>query len=107
MHTHAADNEYFWAWDKMYDIVHNEPDLAWELILRIMKADNSAIGLANLAAGPLEDLLGLHGDKIIERAEKEAVGDSQFKYLLGGVWKNMMTGEIWDRVQKARGKIIW
>ncbi len=39
-----------------------EPHVAWELILAILDADNSMKVVANLAAGPLEELLATHSD---------------------------------------------
>jgi hypothetical protein len=41
----------------------------------------------------------------IDRVEELARKNPRFNYLLGGVWKNMMTDDIWFRVEKARLKV--
>ena len=58
--------------------------------------------LAVLAAGALEDLLVDFGESYIERVEELARKNLRFNHLLGGVWKNAMTDELWLCVQKAR-----
>jgi hypothetical protein len=42
----------------------------------------------------------------IERVEELARQDPNFNSLLGGVWQNTMTDEVWKRVQAAR-KEVW
>jgi len=63
--------------------------------------------MENLSAGPLEDLLAMHGPAIIDRVEAEAARDPTFAKLLGGVWQNRMTDEVWARVQAARDRRGW
>jgi len=48
----------------------------------------------------------MHGPQFIERVEHEAERHSRFNHLLGGVWQNEMSPEIWQRVQTVR-KEIW
>ncbi len=86
----------------MYDVVHDEPEIAWPAILQILERELTEDQTAVLAAGALEDLLAVHGAQFIERVEYEALRNPRFNHLLGGVWRNEMSQEIWDRVQKAR-----
>jgi len=86
-------------------LAHRDPELCWIVILEILSAidaDPSNPLFQALAAGPLEDLLSYHGDLLIERVESQAHSDPRFKLLLGGVWQNAMTQELWSRVQAAR-----
>ena len=62
--------------------------------------------MAALAAGPLEDLLVLHGDSFIKRIEIKADNDAQFNYLLGGVWQNKISSDVWERIKTIR-KEVW
>jgi hypothetical protein len=62
--------------------------------------------MALLAAGPLEDLLAHHGELWIDRVEAQAQADPKFNYLLGGVWQNQMTEDVWQRVQAVR-RDVW
>ena len=94
--------ELFWSYSQLDDLVRQSPEAAWDAILEILRTDQSRSTLQNLSAGPLEDLLAKHGPTFIERVERFAIQDAQFNYLLGGVWQNSMTDDIWQRVQKAR-----
>ena len=90
----------------MYDVVHEEPEVAWPAILQILQQELTEDQMAVLAAGPLEDLLVVHGPEFIDRVESEAARNPRFNHLLGGVWKNEIEPDIWQRVQKAR-KEVW
>lgn len=111
-HQHTAralgkiPEETFWACEKLYDIVHQQPELAWELILEILTTDQSNVIYENLAAGALEDLLVYHGDEYIDKVEEQAKQNPNFNELPGGVWKNSISEKIWSRVEKA-GKNVW
>jgi len=60
--------------------------------------------LGNLAAGPLEDLLAYHGSEMIDELELLARRNPDFSYLLGGVWQNLMSDDVWKRVQAAASR---
>ena len=90
----------------MYDVVHDDPEVAWPAILQILQRELTEDQIAVLAAGPLEDLLAVHGSEFIDRVESEAAPNPRFNHLLGGVWQNEMEPEIWQRVHKAR-KEVW
>jgi hypothetical protein len=98
-----GEDSTYWAWNELDNICRSNPELCLELILEILRTDRSDRVLANLAAGPLEDLLVRHGPKVINRVESHAKTDRQFKHLLGGVWKNAMSDEVWERVQAVAG----
>ena len=90
----------------MYDVVRDEPEVAWPAMLQILERELTEDQTAVLAAGPLEDLLAVHGSQFIDRVEREAERSSRLNHLLGGVWQNQMPQEIWERVQKAR-RAVW
>lgn len=97
-----ANEDLFWAFDDVYWVVQGDPAVGLDLILRILSKDSSGRIQENLSAGPLENLLAYHGEKIIARVEEEAFRNPLFKRLLGGVWQNSMSPEVWRRVQ-----IVW
>ena len=99
----SGEDSTFWAYEELDDICRNDPDLCWELILEILRIDQSDRVVGNLAAGPLEDLLVRHGAKMIDRVESQARKDRRFKNLLGGVWKNAMSDDVWSRVKAVSG----
>jgi len=96
-----------WAIDKVLDLTYRNPEKLWELILEILHRDPPDEVIGNLAAGPLEDYLAKCGERVIERIEQQAAKDPKFKSLLGGVWQNTMTAEVWARVQACWDRSRW
>ena len=96
----------WWAVSQVMDwALDGEADLLWLFILTCYKRNISERVVSVLAAGPLEDLLAKHGPMFIERVEELARQDPKFNSLLGGVWQNTMTDEVWKRVQAVRNEI--
>ena len=90
----------------LFDLVCDEPEIAWSIILQILEHPLTEEQESLLAAGPMESLLRRHGSQFIERVEREANRCPRFNHLLGGVWQNTTHEQIWTRVQKAR-KTVW
>lgn len=76
----------------------------WKFIKHTYQQDLSDTVVANLAAGPLENLLSQFGEEYIDEIESLAKKDPKFKDLLGGVWQNNMSAGVWSRVCAVRGK---
>ncbi len=109
---HDKKNEELWeAWnrssDYMDEAVESHPLDAWKLVLTIHALDQSEKIQQVLSAGPIEDLLVKHGDETIPLVEAEARRDATFAKVLGGVWKNRMTDEIWARLQAVWDRRGW
>lgn len=104
VNTGEINDGTFWVYEKLDELCWKSPDMAWTLILEILKTDQSHAVVANLAAGPVEDLLAQHGLEFIDKVEAQAKNDPLFKHLLGGVWQNDMPDEIWNRVEAAAGE---
>ncbi len=98
-HRDIHENEFFWVLNCVEDLCQDHPDLALDFVLEVLKKDPSPEVIGVLAAGPLEDLLAENGLAVIDRVEQEAHRDPKFRHLLGGVWRNAMTDDIWERVQ--------
>jgi len=69
----------------------------WSFIKHTYKENISENVISNLAAGPLEDLLGYYGERYINEVEELARKDPKFKELQGGVWQHLMPSTIWER----------
>lgn len=82
-----------------------DPEVQWDFILIALRLADTNEHLAILGAGPLEHLLGWHGPDYIERVEAEAARDTKFARALTGVWRYLMTPEVWERVQAARAHV--
>jgi hypothetical protein len=105
-HLPQASDEYertFWVHMRLGELVQDDPESAWVVIHAIRNVDGSDLVLANLAAGPLEELLVFHGEEFIDRVEALAQQDQQFKKVLGAVWKNNISDAVWDRVKAVAG----
>jgi hypothetical protein len=82
-------------------------EAVWLAVLRIMQHDLTPKQIALLAAGPVEDLLDLHGEQFIDRIEAEAKRSPAFARMLGGVWQTNTPPKIWQRVEAARSGKFW
>jgi hypothetical protein len=80
-----------------------QPEAIWCFILKVVAKRPSEWTLGMLAAGPIEDLIGVCGDDFIERIEAEARRDPVFRRTLHGVWRTTSSEDVWARVVAARG----
>jgi hypothetical protein len=77
------------------DITNNEPDRMLDMILEVLKIETNERMLGYLAAGPLEDVIGMN---TIDRVEREAAANKSFRRLLGGVWYYSAPDELKARL---------
>jgi hypothetical protein len=95
------------GWSEFDWAVNDQPEVAWQAILSAMEQPRMKPYLGIIAAGPLEDLLALHGTAFIERVEREAVSNPRFAWLLGGIWQSKIAEEVWSRVIAVRDSRGW
>ena len=100
-------DDAFWAFQHMYDLIREQPEVAFGLIVEIWARDDSRKVIQLLSAGPLEDLLTSHGPEYIGRVEEEAERNPRFRQLLGGVWKSAMVDPVWKKVQEIWDRRGW
>ena len=97
------------AESEVMDLTYDDPEALWRFIvcaIRDRRSDEVQVREV-LAAGPLEDLLTKSGPNFIDRVEAEARTNPRFASLLGGVWQNSMSDDIWDRVRKVWDRRGW
>jgi hypothetical protein len=94
-----------WATERVLDIAYEGPAELWDFILEVLHRTDDDEALGVLAAGPLEDYLAKCGNSVIERVEAQASADPKFRHLLGGVWKNTMPDDVWQRVCACRDDV--
>lgn len=97
----------FWTHERTQYLVSYLPHRAWRLILLIWSMDQSVETMQSLSAGEIEDLLTRNGTEIISVVENEARSNPSVAKLLGGVWKNRMTDEVWTRLQNVWDRRGW
>jgi hypothetical protein len=91
----------FWSFRQTYDLVREDPEEAWQLILTIWSLDQSLPARQSLSGGLIEELLCFHGERMIPSIERQAKADPLFAMLLVGMAKGTMTNEVWSRLQLA------
>ena len=101
------NDKNWWAYMKMSELESTDPECYWRMILLILSLNQDNVIVENLSAGPLENLLAKHGNQFIDRIETEARRNPRFTFLLGGVWQNATSDDIWARVEAARGHKRW
>ena len=79
----------------------SDPDLGWEMILRIAKLTKNKTCLSTLGAWHLEEWLARHGELVINRVEDLASENISFKRLLSCVYPNSMPPKVYARVKAA------
>jgi hypothetical protein len=75
------------------------PEQQWKFILAAVEHAESRDELKHIAAGPIEHILGRHGEDWIAEAEAEAANSPKFADAMIGVWRNRMSDKVWARVQ--------
>jgi len=78
-------HEDHWAWEEWQRIVKADLNAAWELTLLMLERAESDDRLGRVAAGPLEDLIDLHGHKALDLIEEECKKNSRLQAALSHV----------------------
>lgn len=98
--NYSGDQSAFWAFEEVCELVSDDPERLWLITLQLIEQAPDDAALAYVAAGPLEDILALHGPTFIERVEDLARSDSRFLLALSGVWGQVrLSPEIDARVR--------
>lgn len=100
----AAEDERFWIWQCLDELVDTHPLLALDCVAVAVSQCADSPVLSCIAAGPLEDMIADHGLDVIEEIEALAKGQPRFRYVLAGVWPRGQDegAEVWQRVLRAR-----
>jgi hypothetical protein len=91
-----------WASIEMDLLCIDKPKECWGVVLNILSRTNDEWVLTNLAAGPVESLLANHGEMTICWIEDEAKKNQRFRMMLGDVWRNLISDEVWQRIQRVK-----
>lgn len=93
----------FWAYEALSDLCDVSPEKCLEVIFEILRIDEGDEILANVAAGPLEDLLVKHGTVVIKQVLQTAKTSAVWRKMLGAVWKNDMDDAVWKQIRTVAG----
>jgi hypothetical protein len=82
-------------------LTHQEPETAWAITLDLIRAAPDDQVLADIAAGPLEELIQHSHATLLDRVETAARQDPKFRRCLMGVWLDTETpGDVCDRLTR-------
>ena len=95
------DHSCYWAIEKFADMEMDYPDLNWAAMLQIISLTRSDAVIHNLACGPLEELVELHGVEYIDQIEKTARTNLNFRLVLRELIETT-DKNIWNRILRAR-----
>jgi hypothetical protein len=77
----------------------------WAFIVTAVSLAKTDEQMGHIAAGPVECLLSRHGHECVQLFEDKARGDRVFARMLTGVWKHLMSDDIWKRVQALQAEV--
>jgi Family of unknown function (DUF6869) len=99
----APDHPDAWTFALFDDLTRDHPALGLAASCAVLAACESPEDVADIAAGPLEDLIANHGPTLIGEIEALAARAPRFAYALTGVWpQGKEGGLLWARVEAAR-----
>jgi hypothetical protein len=104
-HTGQKTVDDEWAWNAVEHIVRgHSAEAAWDLVVGLVRRAPDA-QLGQVAAGPLEDMINVHGPGLVEWIEGESRRDPRFKEALGRVWlsRGTMPLAVEARIVAASG----
>lgn len=80
-------------------------DQQWEFLVAALDNSTCDEELLHIAAGPAECLLSRKGEDSITWFEERASLDRRFARMLTGVWRHMMSDDVWRRVQALQANV--
>ncbi|HKB60391.1 MAG TPA: hypothetical protein VKC56_10155 [Gallionellaceae bacterium] len=93
----------FWAHEELADLCEFSPDDAWEVILALVHATRADTLLQAIGAGPLADLMTLHGEQYIALVEGAAEADGRFRMAMTGAWLDGEDTPVWKKYYEIAG----
>lgn len=90
-----------WSSDSkaVYALMGRDPDKLLAVILGAMQLTDDEGLLCNLAAGPLENFLGRHGEAYLPTIHSLALEHRRLREMLDGVWQGSMPKRVWHRIE--------
>lgn len=91
-----------WTFALFDALIRDHPALGLAATRAALAACPHSEAVADVAAGPLEDLIAAHGAALIDEIERLADRAPRFAYALTGVWRRDTAPLLWARIEAAR-----
>jgi len=102
----APDHPDAWTFSLMSALTRAHPALGLAATKAALAAGEAPEDVADIAAGPLEELIVTHGTGLIGEIEALATSAPRFAYALTGVWPQDLKGSLlWARIEAARAGV--
>ena len=75
------------------------PEQQWKFVVAAVEQAQTDDELGHFAAGPMEHVLGWHGEQFIDDFELHAAANAKFARAMTGMYQYKMTDAIWARVR--------
>ena len=85
--------------DRFCGMLHADPDRTLSVIFASMQLTDDRRILSGLAAGPVEDFLGVHGEVYLDTFHTLALEHRRLRDVLDGVWQGAMPKRVWHRIE--------
>jgi hypothetical protein len=89
-----ANAELYESVETVDEIVSADPIGGWQMVTKLIAAASSEDELGYVAAGPLEDLLRLHGSTVAAAIRQEALKSQRVRDALGCVLLHPLPPEV-------------
>jgi hypothetical protein len=80
---------YEWAADEVMDMSITDINMCWKFVLEVISKSKDEWVLANVGAGPLEDMMSTDSALTLELI-RCALPNKELSFCLKNVWQNMM-----------------
>ena len=88
--------------EALYAILHTEPDRALAVVFAAMQLTDDKRVHGALAAGPVEDFLGVHGRAYLEIFHTLALEHRRLREVLNDVWQGAMPKDVWHGIETLK-----
>ncbi len=82
----------------MCDLISESPEMAWDVICKVVELTEDQWVLTMLGCGELESLLFKCFEQFIDRVEARSRECKKFAFVMSCVWQNRMTDEQYKRL---------
>jgi len=103
----SAEDEFFWAWEAVDDLIGKDPERAWRILLESLRRC-SPISEPAIGAGPLEELIVREALRFADRVADELLTNSRFRSAYNSVYFSTeyltpAEAELFNARLRARG----
>jgi hypothetical protein len=77
-----------WSFGDVNDLIGTNVDRAWEITSLLLSKAETGRELGYIASGPVEDFLGIYGERAIDLMEQGAKGGGRLQVAINRVWRS-------------------